>query len=347
MSYQREFENRLRVGIVGVGSHCYRNILPTTTFLPVQIVAMCDKNESLLEKTAPQYGVEQCFTETSEMYKNADLDAVLLCAWPFVHPELTCEALDAGLHVWLEKPPSARAHYIEEMIDHRGDRIVVVGFKKAFQPAIQKAEELVNMPESGALKTILGEYRMNIPENGQEILDSGKMNSWLGNGCHPLSAMMQVGGAVKAATTIRASAGGGVCVLEFENAALGNLHLADGMRGPCERYSFFCENAHVVVDNSRKVTLHRGIPFNYSRTSNYAPTGLDTGSLSWEPQNNTATLENKALFTQGFFNELNYFCTCVLEGTTPERGSLEFALQVMRVYEAAFISDGQRVEVEA
>jgi hypothetical protein len=28
MSYQREFERRLNVGVVGIGSHAYRNVLP-------------------------------------------------------------------------------------------------------------------------------------------------------------------------------------------------------------------------------------------------------------------------------------------------------------------------------
>ena len=41
MSYQREFEERLNVAVVGVGSHGYRNVLPTLTFLP-------DSTESVL-----------------------------------------------------------------------------------------------------------------------------------------------------------------------------------------------------------------------------------------------------------------------------------------------------------
>jgi hypothetical protein len=35
----------------------------------------------------------------------------------------------------------------------------------------------------------------------------------------------------------------------------------------------------------------------------------------------------------------------VIDGTKPERGTLEFALHVMQVYEAAFVSDGKRIEI--
>ena len=37
MSYQREFEQRLNVAVVGVGSHGYRNILPALHYLPVRL----------------------------------------------------------------------------------------------------------------------------------------------------------------------------------------------------------------------------------------------------------------------------------------------------------------------
>ncbi len=48
MSYQRQFARTLRVGVVGVGSHAYRNVLPTLHYLPVRLAALCDLNEELL-----------------------------------------------------------------------------------------------------------------------------------------------------------------------------------------------------------------------------------------------------------------------------------------------------------
>ena len=45
MSYQREFEKRLRVALVGIGSHAYRNILPVFHFLPVHLMAVCNRSD--------------------------------------------------------------------------------------------------------------------------------------------------------------------------------------------------------------------------------------------------------------------------------------------------------------
>ena len=79
MTYQREFDRRLRAGIVGVGSHSYRNLLPTMTFLPVDLVAVCDLNRDLAAATARQYGAAGVYTSSPEMYRREKLDAVFLC----------------------------------------------------------------------------------------------------------------------------------------------------------------------------------------------------------------------------------------------------------------------------
>ena len=343
MSYQREFDRRLRTGVVGVGSHCYRNILPTMTFLPVEMRAFCDINLELARKTAPQFGVSRCYASAAEMYRNEELDAVFICVSSQMHPELTCEALGAGLHVWLEKPPAMRAAGVERMLEARGGRVVVVGFKKAFMPATRKVVEIFALPEYQPLRSILAEYPMSVP--GREVLAGGQFTNWLANGCHPLSAMMAVGGPVGSVAVHRGKEGGGACLLEFKSGAIGNFHLGDGAPMPIERYAFYGRGAVAVIENSRQVTLRRAVPFEYGRSTTYAPEGLDHGAIVWEPQNCLATLENKALFTQGFYNEMKHFCDCALAGKPAELGSLEFALEMMKVYEAAMMSQGDRVEI--
>ncbi len=346
MTYRREFERRLNVGFVGVGSHAYRNLLPCMTYLPVELRAFCDVNEALLHRTADEYAVERRYRSAAEMFADGDLDAVFLSVSPSLHPRLTIEALDAGLHVWMEKPPAVRAGELADIIAHRGDRVVVVGFKKAFMPAMTKAAELLADPAAGKLKSILGEYAMDIPTGGQRVLAERQTCNWLLNGVHPLSAMLAIGGQVEAVTTVRGRQGGGACVMMFAGGAVGNLHLAAGMRGPCERYSFFAENRHVEITNGLEVALHRGTPMQYGRTVRFAPEGTDHGSIVWRPQNALATLENKQLMTQGMYDEMMDFCRCVLEGRPAGRGSLEFAMNVMKTYEAALLSDGSWVEIE-
>jgi predicted dehydrogenase len=348
MSYQRDYSKRLRVGIVGVGSHCYRNLLPALNFLPVELVAVCDTNLDVAKKTAAQYGVSRVYGSAREMYRDAPLDAVLLCVSPVMHPQLAGEALEAGLHVWIEKPPARRASEIEALIGARQDRVVVVGFKKAFMPAVRKVKELFgDGAPAGPLRSILAEYPMTIPDEGAEVLRDGSVPNWLRNGCHPLSLCVEVGGPVSAVTVHRARDGGGICLLEFASGAFANFHMASlqNKGQPVERYSFFGDGSHAVIENGLRVSWQRGIDFRYGRNTTYAPQGFDTGAMVWEPQNREGTLENMALFTQGIHEELMHFCDCVLAGRPATRGTLEFALMVMKVYEAGLLSDGRRLAI--
>jgi predicted dehydrogenase len=344
MSEQREYEKKLDVGIVGVGGHAYRNILPTMTFLPVSLVAVCDIDFARAKVTAAQYGAKACYESTREMYANENLDAVFLCTPPQRFPELTCEAFDAGLNVWLEKPPGFRVSEVEEMIRHRKDKIAVVGFKKAFMPATQKVIEIFSTEDYSPLISLLVVYPMTFPEDGKQVLREARHTNWLQNGCHPLSLLLAVGGKVSAVTVHRGLRDRGVCVLEFASGAIGNFHMAQSGQ-PLEHYGFFGDSCHVVIDSGLRVTFQRGILPNFGSTTTYAPEGLDSGAIVWEPQNCVATLENKALFMQGFYNEMRYFCDRVLAGQPAEKGSLEFALEVMKVYEAGLLSGGNRVEI--
>jgi len=347
MSYQRDFEKRLNVAVVGVGTHGYRNVLPTMTFLPVCIKAFCDVNIDRAKLTAEQYGVKSCYADMAEMLRHEKLDAIFLCVPPRLHPELTCEALDAGMHVWLEKPPGMFASEVEEMISHRKDRVVVVGFKKAFMPATQKIIKIFKSDEYGPLRTMLGVYPMTIPSDGERILREHEHTNWLQNGVHPLSLLLAVGGKVSGVTVHRSKLGGGVCVIEFASGAIGNFHLADGARHgqPSELYQFFGDGCHAEIRNGTQIFLQRGMQFDYRGSTSFVAEGYDSGAIVWEPQHSLGTLENKGLFIQGFYQEMRYFCDCILDGKPAEKGSLEFALEVMKVYEAGLRSEGDTITI--
>ena len=214
-----------------------------------------------------------------------------------------------------------RAADVAEMIQKRTDRCAVVGFKKVFMPSAQKALEVIGSPKYGGLKTMLAVYPMDIPPDGPLILETREFTNWLGNGVHPLSLLLAAGGKVSAVTTIRGKSGGGVVALEFANGVAGTFHMASGPQ-PIERYEFFASKWHLEIDNCLASALERGIPFKYGVTTDFAPPGDDSGELVWEPQNCLATLENKAIFTQGVWGEMKYFCDCVLAGQPAEMGNL-------------------------
>jgi predicted dehydrogenase len=349
MTYQRDFARKLRVGVVGLGGHAYRNVLPALHYLPVELAALCDVNADLLARTAAEYRIGAAYTDAARMIATEPLDALLLCTGPRFHPELAIMAMEAGLHVWMEKPPAMRAAGVEAMIAARGDRVCAVGFKKAYMPAARKARELLALPEFGALHSLLAVYPVTIPRDGAAALASGVSPAFLEVGCHPLSLLVSLGGPVDTVTTLRGPGeeAVGVVALHFASGAAGTLHLAGGSPAlqAGERYDCFGEGQSVAIENSVRVAWHRGVPFSYETQREFIAPGIDSGSVVWESSNRQGTLENKALFVQGMYDELHDFCEAVFADRQPSVGTLEFALQVMRVYEAALLSDGKPVAV--
>jgi predicted dehydrogenase len=348
--YQREYEKRLRIGVVGVGSHSYRNIFPALHYLPIELIAVCDLDEALATATAKEFGVPQVYTSTAEMYANAKLDAVLICVSPGMHPRLAIEAMNAGVHAWTEKPAAARASQVREMIEarDRNKRVAAVGYKKANMPATRKAKELLDSPEFGKLRSIYGIYPMSIPKDGAATLESREVSKWLADGCHPLSCMVALGGYVREVTVLQGDAedADGVLFLKFQNGATGTFHLTS--RSPAghsiERYDVFGEAGRVIsIENVSKVSYHRGIPFSYTGQTDFTAPGTDSGSVVWQASNMLGTPENKSDFIQGMYNEIGDFCGAILEDRPIAVTDLEFALNIMNVYEAALMSNGKPV----
>lgn len=340
MKYQIEAERRIRMGVVGAGSHCYRNILPTLIYLPVELVAIADIDAERASTVARQFGARSSYRSAAAMYEAEELDAVLLVVSPQMHPKLTVEALNAGLHVYMEKPAATRAYDVEAMLAARGDRTVVVGYKKSFMPATRKAVELLADPANQPLRTLLGIYPISLPANAAHALERGEMNQWLANGCHPLSLLLELGGPVDEVIVHGGGHDGGAAILHHSNGALSNLHMALGAprSQPNERYLIIGGEHSIEIENSRRLVYQRGVDFNYSHGTSYVS---GAGASVWEAQNSLNSPENMAVMTQGLFGGLEHFCDSVLAGKHATTGSLEFALELTRVWEAILLSGGK------
>ena len=344
MSYQREFEKRIPVAVIGAGSHGYRNILPVLNYLPVQLKAIVGVNPEKGRITAAQYGCK-FYQSPKELYENEpEVEAVFISVGPKLHPALVKEALEAGRHVWVEKPLATRAFQVEELMQAQKDRVVVVGLKKAFMPATAKAKEIISDAKYGGLESVLATYHMTLPSDGERVLSMEDTPNWLLNGVHPLAFMSEVGGPVEEVLSYTGKSGHGAVLLRFVNGVMGTLHLSSGPEPSVERYDLFAPSWEMSIYDQR-VELRRGIPFSYGKTTTFAPEGDDHGTLVWQAANCVATLENKALFTQGIYDECKHFCDCILESKKPETGSLEQTLEIMRIYEAALLSNGKPIRL--
>ncbi len=350
MLLAHEEGKRLKVALVGCGGHAYRSILPSLDYLPVELVATCDVNLDRARKYATHFGAAAAYGSLEEVISRAGAQAVLLCVGPKQHPDMACQALAAGLHVWMEKPPAMDVAGIDRMIAarNRAGRNVCVGFKKIFMPAVDRMMALLAGPRFGRVRTISGHFPMDVPPDGPRVLAEGKFTNWLGNGVHPLSLLVHLGGRPESLVVHRSRHGGGFVVLHYPSGVVGSLHMSEGQArsGPMERYEVVCEHGHMVLDNNIRLEVFRpGYPFDYAKGQDFTAGGEDVAALVYQPQWTLSTLENKAIFLQGFVQELQHFVEACLQDQAAARGTLEFARAVMECYEAGLLSEGRAVNL--
>ncbi|MEO1234437.1 MAG: Gfo/Idh/MocA family oxidoreductase, partial [Myxococcota bacterium] len=96
--------NELRVGLLGAGFISDRHANGLKLVPDARLVAICDLSRRRAEDLAGRFGVELVFTDLAEMLQNAQLDVVHVLTPPDIHAGPIKQCLEAGVHVFTEKP---------------------------------------------------------------------------------------------------------------------------------------------------------------------------------------------------------------------------------------------------
>ena len=86
---------RVRAAVIGVGWPGQRHIEAYFKQPDVEVVALCDANQTLLDQTLATTGVERGFTNVDDLLAMDGLDAVSVCLPNFLHAPVSIAALDS------------------------------------------------------------------------------------------------------------------------------------------------------------------------------------------------------------------------------------------------------------
>ncbi|MFT3797687.1 Gfo/Idh/MocA family protein [Microbacterium sp.] len=111
----------------------------------VELVAVVDPSAELGRRVAQRWGGVPSFTATADAYRDIVADAVVLAVPDRMHAPLAREAMDAGLHVLVEKPLAGGISDAEAMRDAAVEtgRVLRVGNMRRHDPGVVRAHEAV------------------------------------------------------------------------------------------------------------------------------------------------------------------------------------------------------------
>ncbi|MFJ5921188.1 Gfo/Idh/MocA family oxidoreductase [Kitasatospora sp. NPDC092948] len=341
--YQFEYEDPIRCAFIGAGGHSYRNVYPSFQYAPVDLRAICDLDGDRAAKYARIFGAAHAYTDHREMLERERPTAVFIVTaydpdGRLQAVDLALDCLAAGAHVWMEKPTATSSAEVELLQDaaRRAGRVVVTGMKTVFSPAMTRVKEIVSGAEFGGPSSISVRYPLSMPAFERRT-DLVEMNWFLDCIFHPAAVLLHLMGPLdRISHEWEERTGASVTVMRFESGAIGTMHLTAGESpsSPSSRVEVIGDNANVLVENGNSVTYYRPTPPRaYGRTGSYlVPT--ESAPLHWEPEYTYGQLYNKNLFYLGYVDEIRYFCDCVLNGTSPELGSLDQAFHILQLFEA-------------
>ncbi|HEY1512463.1 MAG TPA: Gfo/Idh/MocA family oxidoreductase [Gaiellaceae bacterium] len=150
-----------RIGVVGLnywGPNLVRNFDGLA-----ELAWLCDLDDTHLAPLAERYPHARATTALADMLADESLDAVVIATPVPTHYALAKEALEAGKHVFVEKPPAMRAVEMDELVQLAadGDRVLMPGHLLLYHPAVLKLKELVASGELGDVLCVYGN-RVNL-----------------------------------------------------------------------------------------------------------------------------------------------------------------------------------------
>jgi UDP-2-acetamido-3-amino-2,3-dideoxy-glucuronate N-acetyltransferase len=190
---------RPRIGVAGAGKWGM-NIVRCCAKLGV-LTAVCDADLHPLEEVRAKYDGTKVFCDYRTMLALAKIDAVAIAAPAQHHAEMTLQAIEAGLDVFVEKPLALDVAQAERVVAaaRESGRKLVVGHVLLYHPAVRT---MLKMIGDGAI----GDVR----HFRSRRLSWGRLRSyedvWWSFAPHDVAVMLEVFGEEPQAVTCAAGA---------------------------------------------------------------------------------------------------------------------------------------------
>lgn len=306
---------KLKVGIVGLGRlgkiHA-GNI--ANKIRNAELTAACSIVPAELEYAKTELGVEKVYLDYREMLRDPDVDAVVIVTTSREHCWQIEAALDAGKHVFSEKPLGVdveQCHMAEAAVERHPEKTFMLGFMRRYDRSYAYAKQKI---DSGAIGTpylvkatgidpealVEGAIRFAKTSGGifldMAIHEIDLMRWFLGAEVTEVYAM----GATFKHPAFREAGDDetGLAVYRFANGAMGMVHV--GRTAP---YGYHVETEIVGTEGTIRISA---VPEkNLARLYNGA--GVVTECVEGFPER----------FAEAYLLEMEEFVDCALTGRQP------------------------------
>jgi len=266
------------VGVMGAGNFSKMILVPSISKAGGRIAYIADLNAAAAQHLAKKYGAENAVTDYKLILEDPDVNAVLIAVPHNLHARLLCEAVEAGKHVFVEKPLAMNEDELSnviEVVTTAKDRFIMVGFNRRFSPHTVKLKALL----AGRSEPLCMNMTVNAgyipPEHWVQdpVVGGGRI---IGEGCHFFDLMVHLTQSrIKTVASMMVGRGVAVCedkmsmILGFEDGSVGTVnYFANGSKKyPKETLEVFSEGRVARLENFRRISGYGFKNFRKFKTS--------------------------------------------------------------------------------
>ncbi|RWP42736.1 MAG: dehydrogenase [Mesorhizobium sp.] len=262
------------LGFIGSGNYATGVLIPAFKATEARLVSVASNVGVSGVHAGRKFGFERTTTDTSNVFADNDINAVVVATRHDSHADLVCQAIEACKHVFVEKPLALSLDELkrievarEKAVASAFTPVVTVGFNRRFAPHIRKIQSLLN-GVSGPKAFIMTVNAGAIPAEHwthDKVAGGGRI---VGEACHFIDLLRFLAGSqlVRHATSGMASASCDTVTiqLEFAGGSTGTVHyFANGSKAfGKERLEVFAGGRILQLDNFRKLTGYGWPGFN-------------------------------------------------------------------------------------
>jgi predicted dehydrogenase/threonine dehydrogenase-like Zn-dependent dehydrogenase len=252
-------------GVIGAGGFAQRIMIPAMKDAGFRLHTIASANGTSAAVAAEKFQFERASTDVASIIADDAVDTVFVLTRHDSHARLAIQALQAGKHVFVEKPLALSIDELENVVDaaNRSNGLLTVGFNRRFAPLTRRLQNLVAQRSTPLSLIVTVRAGMLPPEHWTRdpVQGGGRL---LGEGCHFIDlARAIVGSAITSARSVYARDRAGVGIDDIAHVLLG---FADGSTAAIhyiapgapafrkERVEAFFDKETLVIDNWRKLT---------------------------------------------------------------------------------------------
>lgn len=184
---------KIKYGVIGLGWFGEKHLEALAAIPNVELRSLCTRNPTRLAEVATKFGAKNTYTDYHAMLADPELEAVSIVTMWDQHAAPTIAALQAGKHVFLEKPMASSIADCDAIVAaaHAAKGSFMVGHICRFNPRYAAAKEAI---AAGRIGRIISMYaRRNLPAwVGATVLD--KIGPIIGDCVHDTDLMFWFSG---------------------------------------------------------------------------------------------------------------------------------------------------------